>query len=280
MSRIAILYICTGIYQKFWPGFFESYEENFLPNTEKEYFVFTDAKRLPYAENERVTVIPTKKKGWPDDTLFHFDMFLNVRHLWENCEYVVYLNSNFRCVTKVTEEEFLPQGEKRIVVGNHAAPFGWNPDKMDYCRDEKSLAYIPYGTGKYYIMGGLLGGKTQAFLEVIQTLGDNIRDDFKRGVVAVRHDESHLNHYILNRDDYVLLPPSFGYPEGKEFDFSPRMLLLDKANYFDVEVYKAEGIFGKIGVYLGRAKRKPRIRVRLRNLKAKLSRRPREEKND
>lgn len=271
MSRIAILYICTGVYRKFWPGFYESFEENFLKNTTKEYFVFTDAKNLEFSNNPRVHIYPRKSKGWPDDTLFRFDMFWDTKDDWKDFDYAVFVNSNFRCVTKVTEEEFLPTGLKKLVVAPHAASFDWNPDKMDYCRDERSLAYIPFGTGKYYIMGGLNGGQTDAYLCMIETLRNNIRDDYNRGVIAVRHDESHINHYILDRNDYLMLSPSFGYPEGKEFPYEPRMLILDKANYFDVEVYKADSLFGKLKVYLGRLKSKIRIRTRLRNIKNKLT---------
>ena len=269
MGSIAILYICTGVYKKFWQGFFESYEQNFLPNTRKEYYIFTDAKNLKYQDCDRVHIYKRKPQGWPYDTLFRFDMFWDTREDWKHCDYAVFINANFRCVTKVLEEEFLPR-EKRLLVASHAASFGWNPDKMDYCRDPQSLAYIPYGQGQFYVMGGLNGGKTPAYLEMIKTLMENIRDDYNRGVIAVRHDESHINHYILGREDYKLLPPSYGCPEEKEFPFKPRMLLLDKSKYFDTEVFKAEGIGGKILVYLLRIKRKIRIRVRIKNMKERL----------
>lgn len=39
MGSIAILYICTSVYKKFWAGFFESYQQNFLPDTRKEYYI-------------------------------------------------------------------------------------------------------------------------------------------------------------------------------------------------------------------------------------------------
>ena len=266
MGSIAILYICTGMYKKFWPGFFESFEENFLPDTRKEYYVFTDAKKLPYQSCDRVHLYKRKPQGWPFDTLFRFEMFWETRKDWEHCDYAVFINSNFRCITKVLEEEFLPDQEQ-LVVASHAASFGWDPDQMDYCRDPQSLAYIPYGQGQYYIMGGLNGGKTPAYLAMVKTLMENIRNDYNRGVIAVRHDESHINHYILGRNDYRLLPPSFGYPEDKQFPYEPRMLILDKSKYFDVEVFKAKGLGGKICVFLLRLKRKIRIRVRIHQLR-------------
>ena len=83
--KIAILYICTGKYDIFWKEFFESYEELFLPNSEKEYFVFTDAEEL-YAEKncERIHRIYQEQLGWPKDTLMRFHMFDTISEQLKN----------------------------------------------------------------------------------------------------------------------------------------------------------------------------------------------------
>ena len=44
MLKIAILYVCVGSYTVFWDDFYKSFEEKFIPNAVKEYFVFTDSK--------------------------------------------------------------------------------------------------------------------------------------------------------------------------------------------------------------------------------------------
>lgn len=44
MKKIAILYICTGKYDIFWEDFYKTSEKYFLNNSEKHYFVFTDAQ--------------------------------------------------------------------------------------------------------------------------------------------------------------------------------------------------------------------------------------------
>lgn len=46
MTKVGMLYICTGKYTVFWPEFYRTFNEKFLPNCEKEYFVFTDAPLL------------------------------------------------------------------------------------------------------------------------------------------------------------------------------------------------------------------------------------------
>ena len=44
MTKIGMLYICTGKYTVFWPGFYRSFEEKFLPlsmRTRPAYTAFT-----------------------------------------------------------------------------------------------------------------------------------------------------------------------------------------------------------------------------------------------
>ena len=108
MNRIAILYICTGKYDVFWKGFLRSYEKNFLPNSIKEYFVFTDAPSL-YGEDKckRIHKIFQKKLGWPYDTLMRFQMFDSIADRLQEFDYVFFMNANCKCVSVITEEEFL-----------------------------------------------------------------------------------------------------------------------------------------------------------------------------
>lgn len=48
MTKVGMLYICTGKYTVFWPEFYRTFAEKFLPGCEKEYFVFTDAPAIEY----------------------------------------------------------------------------------------------------------------------------------------------------------------------------------------------------------------------------------------
>ena len=85
-----------------------------------------------------------------------------------------------------------------------------------------------------------------------------------KGVIALWHDESQLNRYIIGRDDVKILPPCYGYPEGWDLPYEPVMLIRDKSKYFDVEAVKAGSFFGRVKLYLGRLKSKIAIRKRLK----------------
>lgn len=260
--RAAILYICTGKYSVFWKEFYESFEKNFLPNTEKTYFVYTDDTRLAYKDRQNVCIIPQKNLGWPDNTLQRFSLFVREEDKWKGFDYTFFINANFLCVEKIAEADFLPEREE-LLVAEHASAHGKNPADMTYDRNPKSRACVSEGEGQYYVMGGLNGGKTKSYRELVHTLKDRIDKDSEDGVVALWHDESHLNRYIIGRTDVKVLPPCYGYPEGWELPYEPKMLIRDKSKYFDVEAVKAGSILGRLKLYAGRLKSKIAIRKRL-----------------
>ena len=91
MKNIAILYICTGKYDIFWEDFYKTSEKYFLNNSEKHYFVFTDAQSI-YDENcDRVHKIYQKTLGWPYNTLMRFNMFKGIEEKLKEFDYIFFL---------------------------------------------------------------------------------------------------------------------------------------------------------------------------------------------
>jgi hypothetical protein len=82
-----------------------------------------------------------------------------------------------------------------------------------------------------YVCGGFNGGPTEMFLEMARVLRRKINIDKARGVVAVFHDESHLNRYVLDHvSDVTLLPSTYcsysaAYPGAK-------LVCVDKGRHF------------------------------------------------
>ena len=77
MMKVAILYICTGRYAQFFDGFYKSAEQYLLQGVEKRYFVFTDQEQLTEADNVELLIRPCR--GFPEDSLFRFDRFLEIK---------------------------------------------------------------------------------------------------------------------------------------------------------------------------------------------------------
>ena len=246
MRKIAILYICTGKYVVFWKDFFTSYETNFLPKCQKEYFVFTDSQELYGEDNcKRIHKVYQQQLGWPYDTLMRYHMFSGIADKLQEFEYVFFMNANCKCVSQITEEEFLPVS-KDILVVQHPGAYNKKPSQFTYDRNPKSTAYIPKGKGQYYVCGGINGGKTQAYLELIEQLKRNISIDLDNHIIAKWHDESHINHNIYENDNWIMLSPEYCYAEGWKLPFEPKILVREKNNYFDTVEMKRGKIVARI----------------------------------
>ena len=99
MKKIAILYICTGKYNQFFKGFCESAEKYLLTNLYKHYFVFSGDANL--AAEDNVTVIYRKCQGFPADSLFRFEYFLEIEDKLKESDFIFFFNSNSLFLDKV-----------------------------------------------------------------------------------------------------------------------------------------------------------------------------------
>lgn len=242
MTRVAMLYLCTGKYQVFWPEFYRSFEAHFLPDCEKHYFVFTDAESLPFADAANVEVIGQEALPWPYSTMKRFSVFLRREEVLRGFDFVFFFNANLVCQKTVTAEEFLPrpaQGETLLVVQQ---PGFWDkpPLFFSYDRNPRCTAYIPYNCGRDYVSGGLNGGTGAAFMDLCRELNARTEADIAAGVTPLWHDESHLNRYIAETDPahYRLLPPAYWYPEGWDMPFEQKILVRDKNKVLDMAAVK------------------------------------------
>lgn len=201
--RIAILYICTGRYNQFFPGFYYSAKSFLLTETEKRFFVWTDDDHLADGLDD-VTIIHKECEGFPADSLFRFEMFLQVEEHLKHYDLVYFFNANAEFRSPVNEE-ILPD-DTGLAMGiwggkrEHQHPMFY-----PYERNKKSLAYVaPYNPPYTYYMGGLNGGRSKEYLEMIRTLAKNIRIDYEKGIIAKYHDESHINAYMRTHSCKVL----------------------------------------------------------------------------
>lgn len=240
MPKIGMLYLCTGKYTVFWPEFYRSFAQNFLPGCEKEYFVFTDAAHIEYEDAPGVRRIPQQAYDWPYSTLRRFSIFLTQQQALAACDFVFFFNANLVCRQPVTAEEFLPRPERGEHLLLVQQPGFWDKKPLFYTyeRDPRSTAYIPYNCGRDYVSGGLNGGTAAAYLAMCRELERRTEQDLAHGIIARWHDESQLNRYAAERSDYRLLTPAYWYPEGWDLPFAPKITVLDKSRFFDVAAVK------------------------------------------
>ena len=248
--KIGILYICTGIYELFWKDFYLSSEKHFIPEAEKEYWVFTDAKHIYDMERNNVHVVYQENLGWPGNTLFRFKMFKQCLDEYDICDYLFFCNANL-LVMKPIHKDVL--ANDRLIVVQHPGFWRKLSDSLPYDRNPECNAYIPMGEGDVYVMGGLNGGPTDIYKKMIMELDLAIKEDFDKGIIALWHDESHINKYIQSHP-YKLLDPGYGYPQGwYRFPFENKIMIRDKVLCGGKKFIKNKGwnIIQQLRYYVG-----------------------------
>lgn len=228
--RLAVLYICTGRYTIFFRDFVKSCEKYFLPGVEKVFFVWTDDRTLGEGLSQiRIQYRPCG--GFPADTLFRFEMFLQVKAELESFDYIYFFNANALFLQPVGEE-ILPDTTGLAMGRWPGRRLRQHPMFYPYERNKQSTAYIPPRKPPYvYYMGGLNGGTSAAYLDMVQTLSENIRKDWDHGIVAYVHDESHINRYLRDHPCKIL-GLEFSTPEEltqkSSIDYEPKIIFRDK----------------------------------------------------
>ncbi len=241
MKKVAILYICTGKYTVFWKKFYLSYEKYFLPETEKHYFVFGDGQSLFDEENnERIHKKRIEHSPWPLPTLLRYWYFSQYSEELSQYDYIFLMNANVICTDYVLEKEYLPNVKygENLVFTKHPGYEGMEAIYCPYERRKECRAYVSYNRGKQYVFGAMNGGTSSAYLEMVEIINNWAIDDLKRGIIATWHDESYVNKYIVNRNDYKLLSIKYCYPEGWEQQAECKILGLNKAKVLNVAEIK------------------------------------------
>jgi len=208
--KVAILYIATGRYITFFKSLYESCEKYFLKNHEKTYFVFTDNDNFDYSDKENVIKVEQKHLGWPYDTLMRYDMFLKIEDKLKEYDFCYYINANCE-VKKPIGEEIFPTEEQGLMATIWADHYYEAPDDHPYCRNEKSSAYIPFGEGEYYFMGGFNGGRINDFIKMSKEISLMTKEDIENDAIPEFHDQSMINKYLLNKN-ILVMNPNYCYP--------------------------------------------------------------------
>lgn len=195
-QKVAILYIATGRYIQFWDEFYPAMEKYFLPNHKKSYFVFTDDIEKKFPNN--VFRIPQKQLPWPQITLQRYRFFSSIKEKLKKFDYIYFLNANL-IPQRMIDEKIFPSKEQGVMFTYHPGfKNKKNPDKLTYDRNPKSTAYIPFGEGRIYVMGGFNGGRKEDFLKMSDELSRRTDIDSQNNIIARWHDESHLNRYLVD----------------------------------------------------------------------------------
>lgn len=221
MAKIGLLVIATGKYDQFIPPLYKSMKKYFMKGHDVKMFVFTD-KEMP--KKDDLIVLKHKHEPWPNPTLKRYHVFDKYKNTLSEMDYLYYCDADMLFVNNVGDE-ILPDNESELVGTKHPAFFLGK--RGTYETNANSTAFVLNNEGKVYFAGGFNGGTSNAFLKMSEIIKNNVDKDLENQLIAVWHDESHINRYFIDNPPKVL-NPSYCYPESWNLPFEKKLLALDK----------------------------------------------------
>lgn len=215
--KVGLMVVATGKYIQFVEPLVTSAHKHFLPGHQVTYFIFTDGQ-VP--QDDSIISINQKRLGWPFDTMMRFAMYAGQKNLLQDMDYLFACDADMLFVDTLGDEIL---GD--LVGTQHP---GYVGRRGTYETRPISTAYISPQEGSIYFAGGFYGGKAASVLTMAETITQNIQTDLDKNVIAVWHDESHLNRYFINHKPTVILNPSYCYPESWKLPYPKKLLALDK----------------------------------------------------
>lgn len=221
--KIGLLIIATNKYIQFIKPLIKSTDQFFFTKEQDdivEYFIFTDQKNLILDTKRKYHIINIEHQPWPYTTLYRYKYFIENSNYFSNIDYLYYCDADMLFVDNVDRE----------ILGNIVGTIhpGFMGGRGTPETNPFSLACIPNERHIVYCAGGFNGGHRNNFLEMARVISNNINIDLANNIIAIWHDESHMNKYYLSYTPDKLLSPSYCYPESWDIPIPKKILALDK----------------------------------------------------
>lgn len=235
-KRIGILMVATGKYKLFLDKTLQQIQKNFLPGYQHHYFLFIDSE-IPLTIKDNLTITIINRRGFPGDTLYRYHYFLTQRdNLIQKTDVIYYFDVDMGIWEEIGSG-ILPTPKTPLVGVKHPGFYTESSFQNPWGSPETnplSKAFIPKNKlQNVYIAGGFNGGYTRDFIKMSEEIKQDIDIDDSKEIIAVWHDESHLNRYFsFNPTLFKILMPEYCYPEGKNIGFKPKIVALNKDHSF------------------------------------------------
>ena len=264
-KKVAIYSISTGNFSVFVKNFFVDIQSNFLIDCEKHFFICSDVEyKLPHCVKNRVSFFRVKDLPFPGITLNRFGFFNEhiANHVTEY-DYIFFMNINTRCGAGITQYDINLNKDYTFVLHDchlfddfKDKPFETNPN---------STAYISNSKNADYIGGRFFGAKPINFVQMARKLAINIATDYIKNIVALWHDESHLNCFFNKNKKHLsfnLLPIEYHVQEQhkeREYYNGCKLWCVDKnkKRYKSIfsEIQKQKKVIGESNLLLTASKK-------------------------
>lgn len=214
---VGILLISTWKYNRWINENIKKIKKYFFINNKIKIFLHTDSKKNHNAD----VTIPIDHQPWPMITLNRFNIFCENEKKYD-VDYLFYVDMDVEIVDYIYEDILC-----NFVVTQHPSHINTNGTPET---NPKSTAYINPNEKIVYVSGCFFGGSKDKFLQASKIMRDNIKKDLDNNIIALWHDESHLNRYVFNnRKDITIKNHTYSYLEHTFYPIkNPKIIQLSK----------------------------------------------------
>jgi hypothetical protein len=245
-GKVAVIVIAVGTkYLRYFRRYYRNNRKNLLPQADKTYFVITDQAADPlFAGMEGIVPVSVGRTDWPFPTLFRFKYIMKIADQLADYSRVIYLDTDMKVVSPISEEEFLYHGKPLFGV-EHPLYIGF-PGTFE--TNPQSLACVgALDDLSTYWQGCFWGGLTKDVLQLCAELEMRIDNDLSRGVIACWHDESHLNKYFIEHKSQIhTYHPGYAYPQPLKIAFEKKIMHIDKRNLWSIARWRINRLLIKL----------------------------------
>ena len=216
MPKIGMLYLCTGKYTVFWPEFYHSFEANFLPGCDKEYFVFTDADHIEGEENPRVHRLCQEAYDWPTARCGGFPSFCGGRNCWPGAIFSSSSTPTWSARRPSRRRNFCPgpRWGKTCCWWQQPDSGTKNPSFTPTTATPKAPPTSPTTAAKTMCRAGSTAARRRPFCSSAMSWPAAPRTTWLGGVIARWHDESQLNRLCGGAQRLPAADPRLLVPRG------------------------------------------------------------------
>lgn len=240
--KICIITIATGRYIQFVGNLLDKVDDFFLNGNEISCLLFTDNDLEEVSDNIKVSKI--EHKPWPEPALKKYNYIHSEKDFLKNFDYLYLFDADVDIIAPVGEEIL-----QDLVGVLHPWKILEDKNVYPYEKRKSSTAYVSDQDQNKYYAAAFVGGKSENFLKMAKVISQRVSEDEKNNVIAVWHDESHLNKYF-NENHPTDLSPSYMFPEeligNQQYPWQPKIVAINK-NAFDTSFNQEKIDMGQYG---------------------------------
>ncbi len=238
--KVSVFSIATNLYFDYWLELYKTASSRLFPDASVTFHVFTDIEppreQRKYLEKNVITHRIDNLR-WPEATLKRYELIARKMSGVE-ADILVYLDADMIVNEVIFLSEVFDFDIDSMVLVQH--PGYWRPtfreDPTFYLRhasfaikdaimlmtfggigawesNQKSTSYVKRSDRRAYYCGGFWMGKKESIVNFAESMFLSVSKDFDNNVMAIWHDESHLNKWATT-NSFRALTPSYCFAEG------------------------------------------------------------------